>query len=117
MPVGAWSTILLERRNPGTVRDLRDRGAHCLVQFIADGELDAALASPVRQLVAGASRANAQQQLDVLAVLGGNLLDRLLGHLDLIGGGVRAGVPWPHFAGEGLAGFIRVGEHRVKPNP
>lgn len=35
---------------------------------------------------------------------------RLLGHGDLVGGGVRAGVAWAQ-----LAGLAEVGEHRVKP--
>ena len=74
LPVGARAAVLIERRNPGAVGDLEDRGAHSLAQFVADGELDPALAGPVQQIVALTGGVDAQQQLDVLDVLDGYLL-------------------------------------------
>ena len=64
--------------------------------------------------MAGAGGIDAQQQLDALDVLGGDLRQRLLGHRDLIGGGVRAGVAGAQLAGQRLTGLIGVGQHRVK---
>ncbi len=57
---------------------------------------------------------DAQEDLDLLDVLGGDLLERRLGDSDLVGGGVRAGVPRAQHPGEGLVGLIAIGQHRVK---
>ena len=43
------------------------------------------------------------------------MLKRLLGDNDLVGGGAGADVAGAQFAGQRLAGLIRIGEHRVKP--
>jgi hypothetical protein len=97
------------------VGDLQDRGADRLGQVIADGETDLSLATPAKQLVAGAGGVHAQHQLDLLDVRFGDLPDGLLGDRDLVGRGVRAGVARPQLTGQRLAGLIAVGEHRVKP--
>jgi hypothetical protein len=92
MPVWALAVVLVDRRDPGTVGDLEDRGSDGLGQVITDGVADPRLATPLQQLVAGPGGVDAQQQLDALDVLAWNLLEGLLGDGDLVGGGVRAGV-------------------------
>jgi hypothetical protein len=114
LSIRALGAVLIKRRNPVLIRDLDDRGANRFGQVIADREPDPGLPRPVEQLVTGPGGVHAQQQLDVLDVLGGDLLDRLLGNGDLVGGGVRAGVARPQLTRERLAGLIGVGEQRVK---
>ena len=51
------------------------------------------------------------------STFGGDLLERGLGHRDLISGGVGAGVARPQLARERLAGLVEVAEQRVKAKP
>ena len=119
LSVGTRAAVLLKRRDPVSVRDFEDRGAHRLGQVIAHGEADPALAAPVQQLVAGASGVDAQQQLDGLDVLGGDLLDGLLGDRDLVDGGIRARVSRPQLTSQRFACLIArrraSGETRSRP--
>jgi hypothetical protein len=114
--VAVWPlrSVLIDRANPAVIRDLQDPLADGLGQVIADREADGAVAAPVQQLVAGPGRVDAQQDLDALDVLDRDLLDRLLGHGDLIDRGVRAGVARSQLSGQRLAGLIGVGQHRMK---
>jgi len=114
LPVGARAAVLLDRANPVLSGDPQDRGTDRLGQVIADREADAPLPAPVQELVAGAGAIDAQQQLDVLDQSFGDLLKRVLGHGDLVGGGVRAGVARAQLSGQCLAGLIAVGEHPMK---
>src|SRR5436305_11816916 len=97
---------------PGNVED---RGADGLGQVIADGEPDARVAAPVKQLVTGAGAVDPHQQLDRLDMLGWDLRERLLGDPDLISGGVRTRVAGAKLTGQRLPGLIAIGQQRVKP--
>ena len=65
--------------------------------------------------MARARAVGSQQDLCALDVLLRNLVERVFSDRDLIGRGVRAGVPGPQLSGERFTGLIGVGEHRVKP--
>ena len=91
-----------------------DRLADRLGQIEADREADPPLAGPVEQLVGGAGRVAAQEDLDLLDAIGGDLLERRLGDRDLVRRGVGAGVAGPQDGGGGLARLVEVGEQGVK---
>jgi len=55
-------------------------------------------------------RVDAQQDLDPLDLLVGDLRERLLRHLDLVGAGVGAGVGGAQEPGQRLVGLVQVGE-------
>jgi hypothetical protein len=67
--------------------------------------------------VASAHAIDAQEDLDALDVLDGELLDRLLSDSDLVGSGVGAGVAGPQLPRKRPAGLVRLGEQRVKAIP
>ena len=114
VPVGAFAAVLIARRNPDGVGDLEDRGPDRFGQVIADRGAHGAVSAPVQQLVARTGTVDAQQDLDRLDVRRGDLLKRGVGDRDLVGGGVRAGVPRAQLAAQRFAGLIAVGQHRVK---
>ena len=115
--LGRWRglTVLVQRRDPVLLGVLEDRSADCLGQLIADGELDLAIAAPVGQLMASAGAVDPHQDLDALDVLGGDLRECLVDHRDLIGGGVRAGVPGTQPPGDASPVSSRVSNQRVEP--
>jgi hypothetical protein len=112
VPVRPRRSVLVDRANPVLIGDLQDRGADGLGQVIADRVADPSVAAPVQQLVAGSRGVDAQQDLDVLDVLGRDLLQRGLGDRDLVDGGVGAGVAGPQHPGQRLAGLIAIGQQR-----
>ncbi len=74
---------------------------------------------PVLQAVRGAGGVGAHEDLGVAATRGRDLLERVQGDLDVIGGSVGAGVAGPQETGqrlraEGIAGLVEVGEQRVE---
>jgi hypothetical protein len=69
---------------------------------------------PGQQLVAGARGVHAQQDLDGLDVLAGDLPQGVLGDRDLVDGGVGAGVARAQQSAHRLTGLVAVGQHRVK---
>jgi hypothetical protein len=73
LPVGALGAVLIERCNPGILGQIEDCGPDRLGEVIADRVADAALAAPVQQLVRCARAVDAQQDLDLLDVLCGDL--------------------------------------------
>ena len=111
----SWS----KRANPALVGDLQDRGADRLGQVVADRVADRAVAAPVQQLVAGARRIDAQQDLDVLDVLGGNLLQACSATLIWSSAVFAPAFPGPQLAAKRLAGLDRsrpaAGESRSRP--
>jgi hypothetical protein len=115
LPVGAIRPVLIDRRDPGALWDLEDRGADGLGQVIADRELDLTLAAPVQQLVASAGAINAKHDLERFDVLGGDLRDRLLSDGDLVSGVVRARVAGAQHPSERLTALIAIREHRSEP--
>ena len=86
--------------NPTEYSTLRPRTLPCSVE-------------PVQQLVGGAGAVGADQQLP--AVGGGDLGDRVGEHLDVVGGGVRPGVPGAQHRGQELAGVVAPHPERVEP--
>ena len=111
LPVGPWAAVLVQRAHPVLIGDLEDRFADGVGGVVADRVADPALPAPAQQLMGGAGAVDAQQEVDVLDVLGGDLRQRLLGDRDLVGGGVRAGVARSQLAGQRLAGLIAIGQH------
>ena len=75
------------------------------------------LAAEVQQVVRRAGRVGAHEDLELLDLLDGDLLQRLLDDRDLISGGVRAGVAGPQDRGQRFAGLIAVGQQREIPIP
>jgi len=114
LPVSTLGAVLVERRDPTVRGQIEDCGADGLGEVVADREADAPLPAEVEQLVAGARRVDAQQQLDRLDLLAGDLLERRLGDVDLVGGGIRAGVARAQLCAQRLARLVEVGEQRVK---
>jgi hypothetical protein len=115
LAVVALAGVLIERRHPSICGDLEDRGADRLGQLVADREAQVRLAAVVDQAVRGAGRVGAHEDLDLLDVLGGDLLERPVEHRDVVGGGVRAGVPGSQQTAERLARLIRIRVQRVEP--
>ena len=95
LAVLALTAVLVERRDPRVLGDLKDRGANRLGQLVADREAHAGLAAVVDQPMRSAGRVSAHQDLDRLDVPIGELLKREVQDRLMIGGGVRAGVPRP----------------------
>jgi len=109
--------VIVVRARPAGFSRLEDRGAHRVAQVIADRVADLPLVTPVQQLVRRPRRVDPEQQLDRFDVLCRDLLQRLLGDGDLVGGGVRAGVPGAQLTGQRLTGLITVGQQRVTAAP
>ncbi len=114
VPGSPVAAVLVDRRDPVLVSDFPDCDADRLGHVIADREANPRVTGPVQQPVAGARADDPEQQLNRFDVLGGDLLQRLFGHLDLVGGSVRSSVARSQLAGQRLAGLIAIGEHRMK---
>src|SRR5215204_7155682 len=72
------------------------------------------------ELVGGAGRVGADQDRLLLAGLPGQLGERQVDHLHLIGGGVGRGVARPQDRGQRLAGAVAAvqpGRQRMEPEP
>ena len=103
----------VDRALPCRLGRLQDRLAHPLVDLVADREADAGVAAILREGVGAPTDVGAYEDLAV-EVLGRQLLERHLQHLEVIGGGVGAGVAGPQQAGQRLAGLVEVAEQRVE---
>lgn len=106
LAVVALAAVLRQRRNPRVGGRLEDRRADRLGQLVADREADLRLAAVVDQAVRCAGRVGAHEDLDLLDVLAGDLLERAVKQRDVIGRGIRAGVSWPQHAAERLTRLI-----------
>jgi hypothetical protein len=100
-----WLAAGVDRGLPGVGRHGQDRGADALVGGQADREPHAALAQVVDQGMGGAAGVGADQQRLVTGGLG-ELGERQVDYLDVVGGAVGAGVARPQDPSQGLAGAI-----------
>jgi hypothetical protein len=69
------------------------------------------------ELVRRTGRIGPDQDLDALDQLNRDLRQRTVDHRDVIGGGIRAGVPRPEHRAERFPGLVRVHVQRVEPVP
>ena len=109
------AAVLIQGRNPSIRGDLEDRGTDRLGQLIANREAHVRFAAVVDQTVRRAGGIRAHQDLQRLDVLGRDLRQRPVDHRDMIGGGVRAGVPGTQQTAERLARLIQVDLQRMNP--
>jgi hypothetical protein len=101
--------------HPRVLGDFEDRLADRFGEVVAERQLDPRVPAPVGELGRGAGRIRAQQDLDLLDVLVGDLRERQVTDRDLVGRGVSACVPGAQTAAERLPGLIQVDLQRVKP--
>jgi hypothetical protein len=109
--------IGVDRGPPGGLADGQHRGADPLVSRQADREPHATLAQVVNQRVGGAAGVGPHH--DRLGAGGRwELGEREVDQLDVVGGGVGAGIARPQDPRQGLAGAIlavQEGQQRVEP--
>src|SRR5580700_656210 len=103
LPVRSLSTVLVERGEPTILGEGQDRGPDGLVHVEPDGEGEASLTTPVHEVVRCAGGVGAHQDLDLLDVLDGDLLERAFGDRYLIAGIARTGITRPEHPRERLA--------------
>jgi hypothetical protein len=111
-----WLAAGVDRGLPGVGSHGQDRGADALVGRQADREPHAALAQVVDQGMGGAAGVGADQQRLVAGGLG-ELRERQIYHLDVVGGAFGAGVARPQDPSQGLAGpiaAVQEGDQRVE---
>jgi hypothetical protein len=88
-----------------------DRERHLQTLLVAEA------AEVVQPLLGGAGAVAADQDRMPVPLLVGDLAERLVGDLDVVGGGVGAGVPRPQHAGQGFVGVVQPGQQRVIAEP
>jgi hypothetical protein len=94
----AWLAVGVDRGLPGVGGHGQHRAADALVGRQADREPHATLAQVIGQLVGGAAAVGPHQQPLVVCGLG-ELGERQVDHLDVVGGGVGTGVARPQDPG------------------
>lgn len=111
----AQLAVRLDRRDPRDAGELENRGAHGLVELIADREADVGLAAVRAEGVRGAADVGPHEDL-ATEISGGQLLQRESQHLEVVGGRVGPGVPRPQNSGERLTGLIQGAENPSRGN-
>jgi hypothetical protein len=117
--LGAWSwrAVGVDGWLPGSLVDGQDRGADPLVGGQADREADAALAQVVDE-GGGRPGAVSTDQDRLVAGGAGQLREREVKDLDVVGGGIGPGVAGPQHPGQCLPGAIaavQVAGQRMNP--
>jgi hypothetical protein len=84
LAVLAFAAVLIKRGNPSIGGEREDRRADRLGQLVADREPNFCLAAGVDQAVRGAGRIGAHEDLHLLDVFGGDLLERSVEHRDVV---------------------------------